>query len=107
MNLGVLLFIHTYIFLIFIYLQLCWVFIAASRFSLVVTRRGYSSVQCVGSRHAGFSSCSTQAKKLRLKGLVAPGQVGSSLTRDRTCVRCIGRQILDHWTTREVQGGYF
>ena len=26
----------------------------------------------------------------------------SSLTRDRTRVPCIGRQILNHWTTREV-----
>ena len=26
----------------------------------------------------------------------------SSLTRDRTCVPCIGRRILNHWTTREV-----
>ena len=26
----------------------------------------------------------------------------SSLTRDRTHVPCIGRRILNHWTTREV-----
>ena len=26
----------------------------------------------------------------------------SSLTRDQTCLPCIGRQILYHWTTREV-----
>ena len=26
----------------------------------------------------------------------------NSLTRDRTCLPCIGRQILNHWTTREV-----
>ena len=26
----------------------------------------------------------------------------SSPTRDQTCVSCIGRQIPDHWTTREV-----
>ena len=26
----------------------------------------------------------------------------SSLTRDQTHVPCIGRQILNHWTTREV-----
>ena len=35
-------------------------------------------------------------------GLVAPQQVGSSQTRDRTHVPCIGRQILNRWTTREV-----
>ena len=26
----------------------------------------------------------------------------SSPTRDQTCVSCIGRQIPDHWTTRDV-----
>jgi len=33
---------------------------------------------------------------------VAPRHVGSSQTRDQTRVPCIGRQILNHWTTREV-----
>ena len=28
----------------------------------------------------------------------------SSPTMDRTCIPCIGRQILNHWTTREVPG---
>jgi len=28
--------------------------------------------------------------------------VGSSWTRDQTCVPCIERQILNYWTTREV-----
>jgi len=36
-------------------------------------------------------------------GLVAPPHVGSSQTRDGTYVPCIGRWILNHWTTREVQ----
>ena len=35
-------------------------------------------------------------------GLVAPQHVGSSQTRDRTCVPCIGRRILNHCATREV-----
>ena len=35
-------------------------------------------------------------------GLVAPQQVGSSQTRDRTHVPCIDRQVLNRWTTREV-----
>ena len=38
-------------------------------------------------------------------GLVAPRHVGSSRTRGRTCVPCIGRQILNHCTTREVLNG--
>ena len=35
-------------------------------------------------------------------GLVAPQHVGSSRSRDRTHVSCIGRWILNHCTTREV-----
>ena len=33
--------------------------------------------------------------------------MGSSQTRDQTCVPCIGREILNHWTTKEVPGSYF
>ena len=40
-------------------------------------------------------------------GSVVPRRVGSSQTRDGTCVPCLGRQILSHWTTREVQLGCF
>ena len=35
-------------------------------------------------------------------GLVAPRHVGSSRTRDRTRVPCIGRRILNHCATREA-----
>ena len=35
-------------------------------------------------------------------GLVALQHVGSSQTRDQTHVPCIGRLILNHWTTRAV-----
>ena len=34
--------------------------------------------------------------------LVALQHVGSSQTRDRTRVPCTGRQVLNHWTSREV-----
>ena len=45
----------------------------------------------------------TQAQWLWLEGYVAPQHVGlRSLTRDWTCVPCIGRQVLNPWTTREV-----
>ena len=37
-----------------------------------------------------------------LMALAAPRHVGSSRTRDRTHVPCIGRQILTHFATREV-----
>ena len=35
-------------------------------------------------------------------GLVAPWHVGSSWTRARTSVPCIGRRLLNHCTTREA-----
>ena len=112
---------------LFIYFWLHWVFVAVRRLSLVVASRGYSSLQCTGfslqwllllqstgSRRMGFSSCSTQAQKLWLVGsrvqaqqlwhmdLAAPRHVGSSWTRARTHVPCIGRQILNHCTIREA-----
>ena len=39
--------------------------------------------------------------------LVAPRHMGSSQTRDQTHVPCIGRQILNHWATREVPECWF
>ena len=50
----------------------------------------------------GFSNCGAWAQLLRCINLVALRHVGSSWTRDQTCVPCIGRQILIHWATREV-----
>ena len=50
----------------------------------------------------GSGVWSVQAQQLWPKGLVALRHVGSSQTRDQTCVPCIGRWILNHWMTREV-----
>ena len=36
--------------------------------------------------------------------IAIPSSRGSSWPRDRTCVSCIGRQILHHWAIREVPG---
>ena len=105
----------------FYFFWLHWVFVAAHGLSLVVSSRGYSLVQCTGlslrwllllqstgSKHMGFSSCGTRAQQLWLMGsrvqaqqlwymaLVALRHVGSSWTRDRTHVPCIGRRILNH-----------
>ena len=59
------------------------------------------------SHYRGLSCCGAQApdaqaQQLWLSGLVAPGHVESSQTRARTRVPCIGRQILNHCTTREA-----
>ena len=112
---------------LFIYdFWLRWVFIAACGLSLVAASGGYSSLRCMGFsfrwllllwstdfRRAGFSSCSMQAQQLWLAGsraqahqlwrmgFIAPQHVGSSWTRARTSVPCIGRWILNHCTTRE------
>ena len=95
--------------------------------SLVAVSGGYSLLLCAGfslrwllllwstgSRCVGFSSCGMRAQQLWLAGsrvqaqqlwctgLVALWHVGSSRTRDRTCVPCIGRWIPNHCTTTEV-----
>ena len=96
-------------------------------FSLVAASGGYSLLRCTGlslrwllllrstgSRHMGFSSCGARAQQLWLAGsraqaqwlwctgLAASRHVGSSRTRARTRVPCIGRQILNHCATREA-----
>ena len=84
---------------------------AACGLSLVAGSGGYSSLQCtgfslwwllflcsMGSRHLGFSNFGLWAQQLWLLGLVAPGDVGSSQSRNQTHVPCVGRQSL---TTRE------
>ena len=92
-------------------------------FSLVAASGGYSSLRCAGfslrwllllrstgSRCVGFSSRGSRALEHRLSScsaqawLVAPWHVGSSRTRARTCVPCIGRRIFNHCATREVPG---
>ena len=57
--------------------------------------------------HSGLSCCGAeapdaQAQQLWLTGPVAPRHVGSSQTRARTRVPCIGRQTLNHCATREA-----
>ena len=116
-------FILLFIYLFLAVLGLC----CCARVSVVATSGGYSSLWCVGfslqwfhllqntgSRRTGFSSCGTwahqlwlagsraQAQQLWRTGLVAQPHVGSSRTRARTHVPCIGRRILNHCATREV-----
>ena len=54
----------------------------------------------------GFGSCTSWALEGMLSscghGLICPMHVRSSRTRDSIHVPCIDRQILNHWTTREV-----
>ena len=64
-------------------------------------RGGFSRCGLRALGRACFSSCSSWAQQCCI-GLVSPWLVWSSRTRDQTRVSCIGRQILIHWTTREV-----
>ena len=76
------------------------------------------SLRSTGSRHAGFSSCGSRASVVVAHGLKSAGSVvvahglscsahvGSSRTRARTHVPCIGRRILNHCATREVPRHY-
>ena len=50
----------------------------------------------------GAQAPDAQAQQSWLTGPAAPRHVGSSQTRARTRVPCIGRQILNHCATREA-----
>lgn len=97
--------------MLFIYFRPRRVFMAVlcAGFSPAVASRGYSLAWSAGlslrwlpswrSRapgRAGFSGCGSQARWLWPTGLVARRHVGSSRTRDRRCVSCIGRWVLYH-----------
>ena len=55
----------------------------------------------------GAQAPDAQAQQLWLTGRVAPRHAGSSQTRARTRVPCIGRQILNHCATREAPNWLF
>ena len=97
--------------------KLRWVFVAVHGLSLIAASRGYSLVamhglliewlpllQGAGSR---ASCCSMWAQELWQRDLGAQGHVRSSQTRDQTLVPCTSRQILYHWTTRELPSTVF
>ena len=96
---------------LFTYFWLCWVSIAVWAFFLVAESGSYSLLQCVGFSLqwllllwsqalgcSGFSSCSGVV----VHGLSCSMACGILLDRDRTCISCIGKQILIHCATREV-----
>ena len=62
-------------------------------------------LQALRLQWSGLAGSGAWAEPLWCPGFFAPQFVGSSQTRDQTCVRCIGRRILSHWSTREV--GFF
>ena len=63
---------------------------------------GARASHCRGLSCCGAQAPDAQAQQLWLTGPVAPWHVGSSQTRARTRVPCIGRQILNDCATREA-----
>ena len=69
---------------------------------LFIAVRGPRGPLTIAASHCGAQAPDAQAQQLWLTGRVAPRHVGSSQTRARTRVPCIGRQILNHCATREA-----
>ena len=86
----------------FLSFWLHWLFLLEPGLSLV---EGLHSVCSVRASHcSGFSCRGAQALGAHGQhmGLLALWHMGSSWTRDRIPVLCIGRWAVRHWTTREV-----
>ena len=64
--------------------------------------RGARASHYHGLSFRGAQAPDTQAQQLWLTGPAAPQHVGSSQTRARTRVPCIGRRTLNHCATREA-----
>ena len=64
--------------------------------------RGARASHCRGLSCCGAQAPDAQAQQLWLTGPAAPWHVGSSQTRARTRVLCIGRQLLNHCATRQA-----
>ena len=110
------LFFPFFLFLNYVFIFLHRVYIAACELSLVALSRAALHCSAWAFPGSGFSRCGaqavgvqaqwlrTQAQRLLIStcGLVALRHVGSSWTRDQSHAPCIDRQILNHWTTREI-----
>ena len=77
-----------------------WVSVDRQGLSLVMVSRGYSLVG-VASLIAEYR-LESAASSVVAHGSVTLRHVGSSRTRDGTGIRCVARQILNCWTTREA-----
>ena len=102
-----LLFYESFLFFVFCFFWPCWVFVSVRGLSLVVASGGHSSSRCAGLSLwrplLGAQAPDAQAQQPWLTGPAAPRHVGSSQTRARTRVPCIGRQTLNHCATREAR----
>ena len=69
--------------------------------------RGVWASHCHGLSCCGAQAVDAQAQYLWLMSPATPRHAGSSQTRARTRVPCIGRQTPNHCTTREALTGVF
>ena len=60
----------------------------------LLTEVASTGAESTGSRAGGLQQL--------CMGFVAPWHWGPSQTRDPTCIPCIGRLILNHWTSKEI-----
>ena len=84
---------------LFLFSWLHWVFIATLGLSVVAASVGYCLVEVL--RLLIVVTSPGAAYRLSM-GLVFLRHVESFWTRDQTYVSCIGRQILNHSTTRKI-----
>lgn len=81
----------------------CCVDLCGCRQACSALVRGLPAVAGAASHRSGFS-CGAWAlgasrfQYVKYTDLAAPWNVGLSATRDRTCVTCVSRQMLNHWT---------
>ena len=90
-NINFLKFIYLFIFGCVGSLFLCEGFLQLRRAGATLLR-GARAYHCCGLSRCGAQAPDAQAQYLWLTGLVAPRHVGSSQTRARTRVPCIGRR---------------
>ena len=100
-----------FFFLINLFFWLHWVFVAARAFSscgergllfIAVRRLLIAVASLVAGTALGSRALEHRLSSCGGTGLVAPRHVGSSQTRARTRVLCLGRRILNHCATRET-----
>ena len=85
-----------YLFYNLFFFFLCWIFIALYR--IFVEAHRLLLFWNMGSRVHRLSNWGAQTSSPHsMWDLISP-------TRDSTCVPCIGRQIFNHWSTRQVPG---
>ena len=99
--------LSSYFYKRFIYFWLCWVFVAVCGFSLLwrVGARLHSAawLYCCGGFFCwGAPALGTLVSVVVACGLSCSTAWGLFPTRDQPHVRCIGRGILNHWSTREA-----